>query len=81
MPKRTVQFQGTEVQGEGVEFETEREAFNSYLLQDGTTLKLKSVVIEIVRLDQFNRAGDPVYVIRSQNIVAAVVPENLKKKV
>jgi hypothetical protein len=81
MPKRTVQFQGREVQGEGVEFEIEREAFNSYLLQDGTTLKLKSVVIEIVRLDQFNRAGDPVYVIRSQNIVAAVVPENLKKKV
>jgi hypothetical protein len=80
MPKRTVQFQGREVQGEGVEFETEREAFNSYQLQDGTTLKLKSVVIEIVRLDQFNRAGDPVYVIRSQNIVAAVVPENLKKK-
>ena len=81
MSKRTVPYKGGQAQGEDVEFEPEHEGFNSYILADGTRLKLKTVILEIVRLDsEFNQAGEPVYVVRSQNVLAAVVPDSLKKR-
>ena len=80
MAKRKVNFQGQEVWGEEVEFETEREAFNTYILHDGTKLKTKTVVSDIVRLDVYKPDGEPIYVVNSTHIVSAVVPENLKKK-
>ena len=80
MAKRKINFQGQEVWGEEIEFETEREGFNTYILHDGTKLKTKSVVNEIIRLDLYKPDGEPIYVVNSAYIVSAVVPENLKKK-
>jgi hypothetical protein len=80
MARRKVDFQVQQVWGEEVEFETEREAFNTYILHDGTRLKFKSVVSEILRLDSHKPDGEPIYLINATNIVSAVVPENLKKK-
>ena len=80
MAKRKINFQGQEVWGEEVEFETEREGFNSYILHDGTRLKMKTVVAEVLRLDIHKPDGEPIYVINSQNMVSAIIPENLKKK-
>jgi hypothetical protein len=78
--RRKIVYQGQEVWGEDVEFETDHEAWNTYVLHDGTTLKMKAVVSEVVRLDVYNPGGDPVYLIKSTNVVTAIVPENLKKK-
>ncbi len=81
MPKRTVTYQGKDVQAEEVEFETEHEGFNSYILGDGTRLKLKTVVLEIVRMDnEFNSAGEPIYLVKAQQAVTAIVPDSLKKR-
>ena len=80
MAKRKVNFQGQEVWGEEIEFETEREGFNTYILHDGTKLKMKSVVSEILRLDLHKPDGEPIYLINATNVVSAVVAENLKRK-
>lgn len=80
MSRRKVRFQGQEVWGEDVEFEAEHEGFNTYLLHDGTKLKMKSVVSEVLKLDLRNAEGEPIYVLKSANIVTAIVPESLKQK-
>lgn len=78
--KKKFNINGQEIMGEEVEFETEKEAWNSYILHDGTRLKLKSVVSSIIRLDMHKPDGDPVYYVNSSNIASADVPDNLKKK-
>jgi len=80
MAKRKVNFQGREVLGEEVDFETEHEGFNTYILHDGTKLKIKTVVADVLRLDLYKPDGEPVYLINSANIVSAIVPDNLKRK-
>lgn len=66
--------------GEEVEFETEREGWNEYVLHDGTRLKMKSVVSDVLRLEIYQADGSPVYFINSTNVVTAIVPESLKRK-
>jgi hypothetical protein len=65
--------------GEDVEFETEKEVFNSYILGDGTLLKMKSVISKIVRLDEYGPDGNPLYMVNAQNIVVTDCPPNLQK--
>jgi hypothetical protein len=78
--KKTYNINGQPILGEEVEFETEREGWNSYILHDGTRLKLKSVVSSIIRLEAWKPDGEPVYFVNSSNVASADVPENLKKK-
>lgn len=73
-------FQGREAEGTEVAFEAEREGFNTYILEDGTKLKFKSVVTKIVRLKEFTEDGSPIYWVRSANIVAADCPPSLKRR-
>ena len=80
MARRKVNLQGQDIWGEEVEFETEGETFNTYILHDGTRLKIKTVVTEVLRLEAHKPDGDPLYLVNSTNIVSAVVPESLKKK-
>lgn len=81
MPKRKVNLGGKEYTAEVLEFETLREGWNSYALEDGTELKLKAVVTDIVRLDgAYAPNGDPLYMVQSSNIVATNVPEGLKRQ-
>lgn len=78
--KRKVKFQGNDVWGEEIEFETEKEGWNDYILHDGTKLKMKTVVSDVVRLELYQPDGSPVYLINSSNVVSAIVPDSLKKK-
>jgi hypothetical protein len=68
------------VEGEEVEFEVDKEGFNIYILHDGTKLKIKSVVSQIIRLDAYGPNGDPMYMVNAQQIMAADVPDSLKRK-
>lgn len=62
-------------------FQVGNESWNEYLLEDGTVLRVKLVATEIMRVDNaYNGDGDPVYLIKSQNVVASSVPEKLRKK-
>lgn len=80
MAKRKVNFQGQEVWGEEIEFETEREGFNTYILHDGTKLKTKTVLADVLRLDLWKPDGEPIYLINATQIMTAIVPDNLKKR-
>lgn len=79
--KVQIDYLGKKANGEVVDFDVEKEAWNVYSLQDGTKLKMKSVVAQVIRLEgEYNPQGDPVYVVNSQNIVSAQVPDHLKQK-
>jgi len=78
--KRTVNYQGKDTTGTSIDFEIDREDWNVYKLKDGTVLKFKTIVSDIVRLDGlYNEENDPIYVVRSGNIINANVAADLKK--
>jgi len=78
--RKEYDLQGKKIWGEEIEFETEREGWNTYVLHDGTMIKMKAVVTSIVRLDVWKPNGEPVYWINSSNVATADVPEQLKRK-
>jgi hypothetical protein len=72
-----ITYEGREVETEEVEFEAESETFNTYLLADGNTLKVKICLIGVQRLKEiYDPMGRPVYTIQTGPVnVAAVVPK------
>ena len=71
---------GSEVEATNVDFETINEEWNEYKLEDGTVLKFKTVVSSIIRTENFDpMTGDPVYHVRSTNILRVKVPDELKQ--
>jgi hypothetical protein len=81
MAKRKINVGGQEFTAEPIEFESERENWNIYLLHDGTTLKVKTVLAEVLRVDNaWAPNGDPLYVVTSQAVVNTTAPDALKKK-
>lgn len=79
MPK--VNWQGRQVDALSIRFKSIKEDWNEYDLEDGTTIKMKAVVSDIVRVDgQFDPEGNPVYLVKSGNMVVIDCPDNLKKK-
>jgi hypothetical protein len=67
------------VQGTLVDFETVREEYNSYKLADGSMIRMKTVVTSIIRTDDFTPDGEPLYIVNSQNVLVADVPDGLKR--
>jgi len=61
-----------------IDFEESKELWNVYRLKDGTTLKIKLVLVGIKRLKKHNPDGTPIYMINTQNVVRAVdIPKDL----
>ena len=67
------------VPGTLVDFETVREEYNSYKLADGSMIRMKTVVTSIIRTDEFTPDGEPLYIVNSQNVLVADVPDGLKR--
>ncbi len=81
MAKRKVNVGGQEFMAEPIDFEPEREGWNTYILHDGTTLKLRTVVAEVLRVEgAWAPNGDPLYIITSQAVVNTTAPDALKRK-
>ncbi|MCZ6479398.1 MAG: hypothetical protein ACE1Z6_13870 [Candidatus Methylomirabilales bacterium] len=78
--KTKIIWQGREVPAEELDFEPLRESWNEYRLEDGTMLKIKTVVAKITRLDAYTNEGDPIYNVTSSNVVTAQVQPSMKKK-
>lgn len=71
---------GSEVEATNVDFETMQEDWNEYKLDDGTVLRFKTVVSSIIRTENYDpMTGDPVYHVRSTNILRVKVPDELKR--
>jgi len=80
LEKKTFPFKGREVPGEEIPFEAKAETWNQYELADGSRLKVKYVMLDVIRLEEYSDNGDPIYMIRGQQIIGVEVPENLKRK-
>jgi hypothetical protein len=82
MSKRKIKLGDKEFMAEEIQFEPESaEKWNIYILQDGTTLKLKTILADVLRVEgQYAPNGDPMYTVNAQIVVSTSAPENLKKK-
>jgi hypothetical protein len=68
-----VPFQNRQVEATPIDFLTRKEDFNEYQLSNGKIIKIKLVVAQIsVLADEKDPEGNPVYYIRSTNVVAPV---------
>ena len=74
---------GKDAAGSLVDIIESTERYSEVRLYDGTTLRTKLVVTEVTRLDdQWDADGNPVYAIKSNNIVVVdEAAETHKKKV
>ena len=79
--RRKVNFGGQMRDATIVDFEADKESFSTYILHDGTTLKIKAVLTEVFRIDGiFQPNGDPVYGVQAQQVVAVNASESLRRK-
>ena len=75
-------FDGKQVEGESVPFTVpEGENWTAYHLADGSIVRAKIVMSEIVRLDKYDDKGNPIYLFNAQQVVNVAHEPNLKKKV
>jgi len=72
---------GRVVTGKKLSFRTVKEDWNEYELEDGSKLYVKLVLIDVIRRDQFNEIGEPVYQILSQNAVKVKVSKRAVEEV
>jgi hypothetical protein len=76
-----VEFEGKTVPADQLEFETEKEPWTVYKLEDGTVLRLKTVLATVSRLvDRYKPDGEPIYVLGLAGIPATEIPPELKQK-
>jgi len=69
------------IEWEDVDFEERKEFWNEYKLKDGTTLKVRLILIGVKRLRKCAPDGNPIYVINSNNVVRVFdVPKELKQR-
>ncbi len=69
------------VEGISIPAISSSENWNEYLLEDKSVLKMKAVVTEIVRVDgSYDNDGNPLYVVKSSNVLTVSSPVELKKK-
>lgn len=82
MAKRRVNLGGQEYMAEEVEFESEGpEKWNTYVLADGTQLKVKVVLADVLRVEgQYSPNGDPLYTVNAQIVVASNSPDSLRRR-
>jgi hypothetical protein len=69
------------VEATEVGFRSSGENWNEYLADDGTVIRVKLVVTEVLRVDgQYDSSGNPLYVVQSTNVTSISAPENLRKQ-
>ena len=60
-------------------FQTGAEHWNEYLLTDGSVIRLKTVVTDILKVvGKFDAEGNPVYVVKAANVVAVSASDRAK---
>jgi hypothetical protein len=55
-----------------VEIKDFKEPWAEYSLEDGTKIKMKQTVVNIVKMDNNDAAGNPVYVVQSQPLINTI---------
>jgi hypothetical protein len=68
------------IEAEDMEFQTGREDWNEYQVEDGFTVRIKLVVSSILKTGERDPQGNPVYIVQSTNIVKVLPPESYSRK-
>ena len=79
--KQKLNLGGKEIWAELIPVQQAQEGWSQYLLTDGSIVKIKMVVTDIFRVDgEYDPEGNPVYYVKSTNVLSVNAPEELKKK-
>lgn len=81
--KKKLELAGKELDVSDVPIKKATEPFADYELEDGSILRVKSVVTSVLRLEGLNNPadGNPIYVVVTMPVVSVVsAPKNLIKK-
>ena len=71
---------GTLVEAEDIDFDTESEPWTVIKVKDGSTIRLRLSVVKVMRLDYHDPlTGDPLYVVQSQNMMRVSADPSVKK--
>jgi hypothetical protein len=68
------------IEAEDMEFQTTREDWSEYQVEDGYSVRIKLVVSSILKTNERDPQGNPVYVVQSTNIVKVLPPESYSRK-
>lgn len=72
---------GPLVDGIEVPVDESSEKWSEYKLEDGTTIRLKQVLTEVIRTGYYGPDNNPLYAVKAQPVLAIVeVPDSLKRK-
>ena len=78
--RRKIRFGDRQVDATEMGFQTGGEHWNEYLVQDGSVIRLKPVVTEILRIDgEYDPEGNPVYVVKSASVVPVLASDKARK--
>ena len=61
-----------------MDYKALKEDWNTYELADGTIIKMKTIVTNIMLTDQKKANGDPIYQVESTNVVTTLITPELK---
>ena len=61
-------------------FEPIQEEWNEYKLKDGTTMKMKLVLVKVARTSLRDERGQPLYLVNTQPLVDISIPRELREK-
>ncbi len=64
-----------------LDYNTKRESWNRYVLEDGTVLQIKLAMVEISKTDKFDNKGEPIYIVRTNPLIKGVPSEKVKRLV
>jgi len=82
--KRKISFApgGAEKDAQLIDIQQASEHWNQYLLGDGTVIKMKLVATEVWRVEnEWDQEGNPIYVVRSTNVLSVNAADEVRKKV
>jgi len=66
---------------ETVDVVSSKEGWSEFNLSDGTTIRLKSVLLEVKKMvGQYNADGDPIYLMQAAQVHQVKAPEEMRKK-
>lgn len=75
-----IPLDGEAHEGTRIELRETTEPWTRVELADGSSIRIKHVVVDVVRLrDRFDSDGAPVYVVKSTNIMTVECPKHLHK--
>jgi hypothetical protein len=78
--KRRVRFGNEDVEALEMPYQNIAEHWNEYLLNDGSVLRLKSVVTNILKLvDRYDGEGNPVYFVKSTQVVSVSASDRARR--